>query len=65
MQHVIAAEMISIVYSNIHSYVISNWYVTQVQMQKHTKQVPETSCKVYPGLNLTILINYYIQSLTM
>ena len=65
MQHINAAAMISVVHSNIHSYTISNWYVTQVQMKKHTKQAPETSCKVYPDLNLATLINYYILSLTI
>ena len=64
-QHVIAAAMISVAHSNIQSCATSNWYIIQVQMQKHKKQATEVNCKVFPDLNLTILINYYTPSLTI
>ena len=50
MKHVFAAAVTSIVKNNIHNYTASNWYVTQVQTQKHIKQTPKTSCKVLPNL---------------
>ena len=50
LQHIIAAAVTNIVHSNIHSYAVSNRYITQVQIQKHTKQTLKTSCKVLPDL---------------
>ena len=49
-QHVFSAAVANIERSNLHSYTASNWYITQVKIQKHTKGTPETRCKILPDL---------------
>ena len=45
-QHIIEIAVINVVHSNIYSYKAINRYITQVQIQKQTKQTPKTNCEV-------------------